>query len=161
VEADHLVGPVGGVPDLGDREAGGVGGEDRVAGRRRVELCEHRVLDLHLLRHGLDDEVHVAERVVGGGAGDEAERALGLRGGVLLRQLALLDELRNLALGDLARLLQSRVDEPLVDVLEHDRDAGGRDDLGDLASHHPRADDPCFEHEHAGHPSRPRPAARR
>ena len=35
-----LSGPVGDVADLGDREARRVGGEDRVAGRGRVEVGE-------------------------------------------------------------------------------------------------------------------------
>ena len=44
-----------------------------------VELREDRVLDLHLLRDGLDHEVDVAEVVVGGRAGDQPERVLDLR----------------------------------------------------------------------------------
>ena len=61
MEADDLVGPQGRFADLGDRERGGVGGEDRVAGGGGVELAEDGLLDLHLLRHRLDDEVDVAE----------------------------------------------------------------------------------------------------
>src|SRR4051794_12179973 len=154
VEADHLVGTIGGVADLRDRQARGVGGEDRVAGRRGIQIREHGVLDLHLLRHGLDDEVDVAELGVVGRTGDQLQRAVRLGGRILLRELPLLHQLRDLALSDLARLFQSRVDELGVDVLEHHRDPRRRDDLGDLAAHHPRADDSCFEHEHAAHPSR-------
>ena len=106
-----------------------------MARRRGVEVREDRVLDLHLLRHRLDDEVDVAEVVVVGGAGDQPERALELGVGLLLRELLLLDQLGDLALGDLARLLEARVDELLVDVLEHDGDVGGGDDLGDLSAH--------------------------
>ena len=45
VEADHLFGAQGGVGDLGDRQRGGVRGEDRVPGRARVELGEDGLLD--------------------------------------------------------------------------------------------------------------------
>jgi hypothetical protein len=61
VEADDLVGAQRRFADLGDRERRGVGGEDRVARGGGVELAEDGLLDLHLLRHGLDDEVDVAE----------------------------------------------------------------------------------------------------
>ncbi len=52
----------------------------------------------------------------------------------------------------LRALLQSRVDELLVDVLEHDGDVRGGDDLRDLTAHHARADDRGFEHEHGPAP---------
>ena len=83
-----------------------------MAGRARVELGEHLLLDLHPLRNRFDDEVDVAERVVGGRALDQAERALDLGGRLLLGDPALLREAGDLALADLASLLQPRVDEP-------------------------------------------------
>src|SRR6185503_7831459 len=49
VEADHLAGTKRLAPHLGDRERGGVGGEDRVTGRHLVELLVDRLLDLHPL----------------------------------------------------------------------------------------------------------------
>ena len=77
---------------------------------------------------------------------------LGLRVGLLLGELALLHELRQLALRHLARLLEPRVHELLVDVLEQDGHVGGRDHLGDLAAHDAGADDRRFEHEHGAGP---------
>ena len=77
-----------------------------------------------------------------------AEDPLGLGARRVLGELALLDELRRRLLGHLAGLLEPRVHEFLVDVLEQDGDVGGRDHLGDLAAHHARADDRRFEHEH-------------
>ena len=148
VEADDLVGPQRRLPHLGDRERGGVGGEDRVAGRRRVELAEDRLLDLHPLRHRLDDEVDVAELLVGRGAGDQAHH-LGEAGvGLLLGQLLLLDQAGELALGDGARLLDRGVDELLVDVLDDDGDVGGGDRLRDLTAHGAAADDGGLGNEH-------------
>ena len=82
------------------------------------------------------------------GAVDAAEQRLGLLVGLLLGDLLLLDQAAELALGDLAGLLQALVDELLVDVLEHDGDVGGRDHLRDLAPHRAGADDGGFEHEH-------------
>ena len=148
VEADDLVRPLRDVADLGDREARRVGGEDRVAGRGRVEVGEDLVLDRHLLRHRLDDEVDVAEVVVVGGAGDQPERVLELGVGLLLRDLLLLDQLGDLALGDLAGLLEALVHEFLFDVLEEDGDVGGGDDLGDLSAHDTGPHDTGFEDEH-------------
>ena len=83
-----------------------------------------------------------------GRAVDAAEQGLGLLVGLLLGELLLLDQAAELALGDLAGLLQALVDELLVDVLEHDGDVGGRDHLRDLAAHRAGADDGGFEHEH-------------
>ena len=77
-----------------------------------------------------------------------AEDPLGLGRGLLLGQLALLDELADLALGDLARLGEPGVDELLLDVLEDDGDVRRRDDLRDLPAHHAGADDGRLEHEH-------------
>ena len=108
VEADDLVGAQRRLAHLGDRERGGVGGEDRVAGRGGVDLAEDRLLDRHLLRHRLDHEVDVAELLVAGGAGDPPHH-LGQAGvGLLLGQLLLLDQARELALGDRAGLLDAR-----------------------------------------------------
>ena len=148
VEADDLLGPQGRVAHLGDRERGGVGGEDRVPGRDRVELGVDLLLDLHLLRRRLDHEVDVAEGVVGGRALDQAHDLLEPGVGLLLGQLLLLHQPVELALGHLARLLEAVVDELLVDVLEHDRDVGRGDRLRDLAAHRAGADDRGLEDEH-------------
>ena len=148
VEADDLVGPQRRLPDLGDRERGGVGGEDRVARGGRVDLAEDRLLDLHLLRHRLDHEVDVAELLVAGGA-DHVPHHLGEpRVGLLLGQLLLLDQAGELALGDAAGFLEGGVDELLVDVLDDDGDVGGGDRLRDLPAHGAAADDGGLGDEH-------------
>ena len=150
VEADHLVGAQRRLGHLGDRERRGVGGEDRVAGGGGVDLAEDRLLDRHLLRHRLDHEVDVAELLVGGGPRDVAHD-LGEAGvGLLLGQLLLLDQAPELALGDRAGLLQSGVDELLVDVLDDYGDVGGGDRLCDLPTHRAAADDGGLGNEHCG-----------
>jgi len=73
------------------------------------------------LGNGLDDEVDVAEAVVFGRAVDAADHRVDLLARRLLGELAALDELLDLALGDLARLGQPGLDEVVVDVLEHHR----------------------------------------
>ena len=67
------------------------------AGRGRVQLREHRLLDLHPLGHGLDHEVHVAEAVVLERAVDAADDLLELAIGVLLGDLLLRDQTGQLA----------------------------------------------------------------
>ena len=121
-----------------------------MAGGDGVELAEHGLLDFHLLGHGLDHEIDVAEAFVLGGAVDEAHRFLQLGVGLLLGDLLLLDQAGELTLGDFAGLLEPSVHELLVHVLEDDRDVGGGDRLGDLAAHGARADDRGLEDEHAG-----------
>ena len=149
VEADDLLGPQRRFADLGDRQRGGVRGEDRVAGRRGVELGEDGLLDVHALGHGLDHEVDVAEARVGGAAVDAPDDLLDLRVALLLGQLAALDQFPDLARGHVAGLVEPGLHELVVDVLELHGDARGRDRLGDLAPHRPRAYDGCLEHEHA------------
>ena len=99
VEADDLVGPQRRVADLGDRQRRGVRGEDRVAGRAGVELGEDRLLDLHPLRarprrrsRRRRTPSYVVVPVI------RPSDLLDLRGALLLGQLALLDELADLAL---------------------------------------------------------------
>ena len=50
-------GPVGGDRDLGDRQGRGVRGEHGVGPADPVELREDPPLEVHALRHGLDDQV--------------------------------------------------------------------------------------------------------
>ncbi len=119
-----------------------------MAGCDRVQLGEHRLLDLHPLRHGLDHEVNVAEGSIRGGALDPAKDLLDLSGALLGRDALLLDQLADLPLGHFARLVQARLHEILVDVLEDDREAGRGDRLGDLPAHGARPDDGGLEHEH-------------
>ncbi|KAG0922786.1 hypothetical protein G6F68_015258 [Rhizopus microsporus] len=48
--------------DLGDRQGGGIGGEQRVGRADPVQLAEQFVLDLDILEHRLDDDVAVGQR---------------------------------------------------------------------------------------------------
>ena len=149
VEADDLVGAQRRVADLGDRQRRGVRGEDRVAGRHGVELGEDGLLDLHPLGHGLDDEVDVAEALVGRrarGCGRGSPRPAASACSSV--SLPFLTRRPTWPCGDVARLVEAGVDELLLDVLEDDGDAGGGDGLGDLAAHRPGADDGGLEHEH-------------
>ena len=148
VEADDLLRAQRRFADLRDRQRGGVRGEDRVAGRGRVELGEDGLLDLDLLRHGLDHEVDVAEVLIGGRAVDPSEHLLDLRLPLLLCELALLDELPDLSGGDAQGLVEAGLHERVVDVLQHHRDPRRGDRLGDLAAHRPGAHDSSLEYEH-------------
>ena len=120
-----------------------------MAGRDGIQLGEHGLLDLHPLGHGLDHEIDVAEMLIRGRALDPSQDLLDLRRALLGGDALLLYELGDLALGDFARLIETRLHEVLVDVLEHDRESGGGDRLGDLATHGARSDDGGLEHEHA------------
>ena len=71
------------------------------------------------------------------------------RVGLLLGDPLLLHLSGQLALGDGAGLLQRGVDEFLVDVLDHDRDVGGGDRLGDLPTHRAPTDDGGLAYEHS------------
>jgi len=120
-----------------------------VPGGGRIELGEHRLLDLHPLGDGLDHEVHVAEAPVGGGPLDAPDDLRDLRIALLGGELAALHEFADLPSGDVAGLVEAGLHELLGDVLEHDREAGGGDRLRDLPPHRPRANNRCLEHEHA------------
>ena len=93
---------------------------------------EHLGLDLRVLEDGLDHEVGAlgGRRVVG--RRDQREQLVAL----LLRGLAALD-----ALGDeLLRVALAALGGGLVDVLEHDLDAGLRAHVRDRGAHHARAE---------------------
>ena len=88
-----------------------------MARRDLVELGENGLLDLHLLGDRLDDEVDLAEALVLGGARDQPEDLLGAGSACSCGDLLLVDQARELALGNLARLGQPSVHEVLLDVL--------------------------------------------
>jgi hypothetical protein len=148
MKADDPCGPQRGPADLGDRQRGGVGGQDRVTRRGGVELGEDRLLDLHLLGHRLDHEVHVAERLIGRGALDAPHDFLDLSLGLLGGDLAPLGQLAHLASRDVASLLQPRPHELLAYVLEHHRDPRSGNGLSDLSAHRPCTHHGGLEYEH-------------
>jgi hypothetical protein len=119
-----------------------------VTGRRLVELAVNRLLDLHPLGNGLDHDVDVAELLIGGRADDQGHHLFEAGIGRLLGELLLRDQLVELRLGDLARLLERVIDELLLDVLHHHGDVGSGDDLGDLAAHRAAAQHGGLEDKH-------------
>ena len=64
-------GTVGSRRQPGDRQGGGVGGDDRVRGQNLAQLLEDRLLDRIVLDRRLDGDVAIAEALVVG-AGDDA-----------------------------------------------------------------------------------------
>ena len=72
---------------------------------------EDGLLDLHLLRNRLDNEVDVAKLLIAGRAGDQCPSPREAGVGLLLGQLFLLHLTGELALGDGAGFLQRCVDE--------------------------------------------------
>lgn len=56
VHADDALGVLRRDGDLGDRQGRGVRREDRVGGDHLVDLAEQFLLEVQVLRHGLDDE---------------------------------------------------------------------------------------------------------
>ena len=61
MQADDEVRPLRHRGDLVDIEIGRVGSEDRALLDDPVELAEHVLLDVHVLEHGLDDEIAIGE----------------------------------------------------------------------------------------------------
>ena len=112
-----------------------------MARRHLVELGEHELLELDPLGHCLDNEIHVAERLVIDRAGDQPELAL-LFGGVKLAGV-------DACLPQRSGLLEPVLNVLRLHVLEHHGNVGVGDHLRDLASHRARADHRCLEHEHA------------
>ena len=78
-----------------------------------------------------------------------AERLGHLRLALLGAEAPLLDQFGDLPGGHVAGLVDARLHERLVDVLEDHRHAGGGDRLGDLAAHRSGAHYRGLEHEHA------------
>src|SRR3712207_9169644 len=59
--------------DLGDRQRGGVGREDRLRRADLVQPGEDLLLELEVLRHGLDHQVGVGQVLQRGAEGDPVE----------------------------------------------------------------------------------------
>jgi hypothetical protein len=138
MDADELVGLVGGFRKVRDRQGGGVGGEDRVGAHGGQHVLRHFGFHLGVLEDGLDDQVRPRQSSVIGGGGDAAKHLRLL----LLRHLAALHALVEDALGvgfALVRGLLCRVDQDHLDPC-----IGG--DIGDARAHHARADDADLLH---------------
>ena len=80
VRADDVRRPPRRGGDLVDIEGRGVGRQDGARLAQAVELAEHRLLDVHLLEHRLDDDVRLAH-------GGQVERSLDQRHPCVHRRL--------------------------------------------------------------------------
>ena len=149
VEADDLVGPLVASP-ISVIDSDDVF-EARIAWPGVTASSSAKTACLMSMRsgHGLDHEVDVAEARVVGRAVDAPDDLVDLRAACSSLSLPFLTSWRP-ALRDAARLVEARLHELLLDVLEDDGDAGGGDGLGDLAAHRSCADDGGLEDEHAG-----------
>ena len=138
VQAQHVLGAAGDGRDLVHVEVGGVGREDRAGARHLVDVAEHGLLDVHLLEHGLHDQVGVGKRAHVRG-GREIGRGAGLRGHLAARHGAV-EVPRHGARAALQRLGRG---------LHHrDGDPGQQAGGGDAGAHGPAAD-----HAHAVQPA--------
>ncbi len=132
VVADHLARTAAGLRELVDVQRRGVRGQD--AGRLRDprQLRERRLLQIHVLEHGFDDDVGLIEAVVGGGRRDERHRARhGVGGHAALRhgRFVILADGRHAALH-----------RGIVHVLQQHGNAGVGVGHGNAAAHRARAD---------------------
>ena len=149
VHADDALRVLGRRGDLGEREAGGVGGEHGVLTDDVVELAEDVALDLQALRDGLDHEVGVLEVGQLVGPGDPAQDGSLL----VLAEPALLDRStgRGLeeplaALGELGCAVDADDSEARLGEHLHDAGTHGAEsdhaDSADLTSHGASVADP-------------------
>jgi len=82
VHPAEVLGALQALGEAGDRDRGGVAGEDRSLFEQRFHLDEDRLLHLLVLDDRLDDEVDRPEVAVGERRADPAER-LGIFAGVI------------------------------------------------------------------------------
>ncbi len=89
VRADHVLGPAGGRGDLVGIQRRGVGCQHRARLHHLVQPGEDFLLHRHVLEHGLDDDVRVADGLVGGDRVEKAHALLDLLSGhaALLRRV--------------------------------------------------------------------------
>ena len=127
VHAEELLGALGGGGQLGDAQRGGVGDEDGLGLDQVGQLLEGLLLQLHVLDHGLDDDVDVGQVVQVGGGLQVGEPRVGL----LLGDLALGDLLVEVVLDAGHALLQGGG----AVVVQDDLVAAFHRDLGQTSAH--------------------------
>ena len=120
--------------DAGDRDRGGVGGEDRLGPADAVEVPEYLLLEVEALEHGLDDDVAIGEILDPGRGRDALKRRIARLG----LELVARDEPFE-ALLDRAHAAAER---RFADVLQLHRIAGRREHLRDPGPHRARPHDP-------------------
>ena len=127
MHAQELIGTQRSGGQLGDAQGGGVGDENGLGLHDGSQLGEGVLLQLHILDHGLENDVDVGQ-VVQVGGGLQAAQHLGL---LLLGDLALGDLLVKALLDAGDALLQGG--GPVV--VENHVVAALKSDLGDAAAH--------------------------
>jgi hypothetical protein len=141
VHADDALGVLRRDGDLGDRQGRGVRREDRVGGDHLVDLAEQFLLEVQVLRHGLDDEL-------AGGEVPEVARERDPR----VQRVVLL--LRHLAAGQRAPGAPPENGLAVLDGRAVDLD---RDDVDPVAGEHlhdPRTHRPEPDHTNSGEVTR-------
>ncbi len=129
----HALGPGGLAGQPRDRERGGVARQDRARRTARVQLGEHRPLEVQHLGDRLDREIGVGDRLAEVGLDPQPfERPLLLGGGELPPLDSLGERLLDLLPGAMGGLG--------VDVVERGRVARLREGLRDPAPHRAGAD---------------------
>ncbi|MCY1429379.1 hypothetical protein D9M71_452950 [compost metagenome] len=132
VQAGDTLGALEGGGQRGDRQRGGVAGEDAVVAADRFQLGEQAALDLEVLDDGLDHQGAALEVFQAGGRGQAGDHGVAF-GGV---QLAGVDALAEL-LGDAGDGLGGGA---FAGVEQGDRMAGLGSHLGDAGAHGAGAD---------------------
>jgi NADPH-dependent F420 reductase len=134
VQADHALRALGHRREVDHGDGRGVRGQQGAVADGGVEPSPGVELDLERLGHGLDHEVAVREVLVRGGAAD----ALAGGAGLVVGEPAALHGAVELRLDGLEPAPQGA----LVDLAEHDLEAGLGADLRDAAAHLPRPEHP-------------------
>ena len=143
VDADEVFLLLHAFGEAGDRQRGGVGTQYRIGFDHVFHFLEHLVLELGVLEHGLDDEVHAFQvRRIGGG-GDARENFFFLLFAHLALGHFLVEQLGGIRLALLGVLGGN--------ILEHHLGAGARGDVGDARAHHARAQHRHFFGLELGH----------
>ena len=140
VHPDHPVGPPRGRAHLGDGQSRRVGSKDGVRRADLVQFAEHLLFDGHHLRHSLDDNVHILEIGVIQGVLDQVQFLLHLALGHFALVHPFLVDALHVPTGQFQLLL--------INILDHHRQAGKGDHLGNAPAHGPRTDHACFENPH-------------
>ena len=78
MQADDVFRALGEAGDLVQVQGGGVGGENGAGFADFVQLFEHRLLYAHFFEHGFDDQIDIAQVVIGQRWGDQCHLGFGI-----------------------------------------------------------------------------------
>ena len=145
MEAEEAPGPPGRGRQLGDREARGVRGQQRLRLARPIQLCEQLLLEAQALGRGLDHQVAVREILEPHGSLEIRERLLHVGGHELPFVHAALQELADRA--------HALFEERLRDLAHHGRESRLGAHMRDAAAHEPTAHNAHFADWHEAHTS--------